>query len=90
MIQEFYNSKTEKTIVLDEEWLEDGTRIYEDNEFISTEKIEDNGKRFHVGYKEDGIVIIWEQNNCKFILSSDEMQKDLLMKMARSMKIKER
>ena len=74
LIQEFYNSKTEKTIVLDEEWLEDGTRIYEDNEFIST----------------DGIVIIWEQNNCKFILSSDEMQKDLLMKMARSMKIKER
>lgn len=31
LIQEFYNSKTEKTIVLDEEWLEDGTRIYEDN-----------------------------------------------------------
>ena len=29
LIQEFYNSKTEKTIVLDEEWLEDGTRIYD-------------------------------------------------------------
>lgn len=88
LIQEYRNEAFDKMIVLDEEWLEDGVIIYEDNEFDSVETVENNGTKFHIGYKKDEIVIIWDNNNCKFSISSNESNKNALIKMAESMKIK--